>query len=75
MSDKGGVSPTERERRKNLALRRLIDEMLAQVRELNRNNGIWTPEERAQAEETLDLIMARVRTQATLPAVERTKVE
>ena len=39
-----------REQRRNAALRALIDEMLQQVRDLNRNVSVWTPEERAQAE-------------------------
>ena len=49
------------DRRSNLVLRALIDEMLERVRELNRNTGIWTGEERARAEAELDAIMARVR--------------
>ena len=48
-------------RRNNLVLRALIDEMLERVRELNRANGVWTPDERARAEAELDAIMARVR--------------
>ena len=34
-------------RRNNLVLRALIDEMLERVRELNRSNGVWTSDERA----------------------------
>ena len=49
------------ERRSNLVLRALIDEMLDRVRDLNRDNGFWTPEERARAEAELESIMARVR--------------
>ncbi|MFL5578113.1 MAG: hypothetical protein ACJ79S_19350 [Gemmatimonadaceae bacterium] len=49
------------ERRSNLVLRALIDEMLERVRELNRNTGVWTVDERAKAETELDAIMARVR--------------
>ena len=49
------------DRRNNLVLRALIDEMLERVRELNRNTGVWTGEERARAEAELDAIMARVR--------------
>ena len=48
-------------RRNNLVLRALIDEMLERVRELNRSNGVWTSDERARAEAELDAIMARVR--------------
>jgi hypothetical protein len=49
------------ERRSNLVLRALIDEMLERVRELNRNTGAWTAEERSKAEADLNAIMARVR--------------
>ena len=49
------------DRRSNLVLRALIDEMLERVRELNRNTGVWTSEERAKAEAELDGIMGRVR--------------
>jgi hypothetical protein len=49
------------ERRSNLVLRALIDEMLERVRDLNRGNGVWTPDERARAEAELESIMARVR--------------
>ena len=48
-------------RRNNLVLRALIDEMLERVRELNRVNAVWSTEERARAEAELDAIMARVR--------------
>jgi hypothetical protein len=74
MTDKTSIPEAERERRKNQALRNLIDEMLDRVRELNRNNSIWTPEERAEAEETLALIMERVRRQAVLPGTTPTNV-
>ena len=49
------------ERRSNLVLRALIDEMLEQVRELNRTTGGQDADERAKAEAQLDSIMARVR--------------
>lgn len=49
------------DRRSNLVLRALIDEMLERVRELNRNTGVWTRDERAKAELELDAIMGRVR--------------
>jgi hypothetical protein len=39
----------------------LIDEMLEQVRELNRHATAWTPEERQQAEAQLQRIMEQVR--------------
>ena len=51
---------TAKERRTNLALRRLIDEMLGRVRELS-TNAAWTPEERSQAERELDAIMQHIR--------------
>ena len=49
------------DRRSNLVLRALIDEMLERVRELNRNSGVWTVKERDKAEVELEGVMARVR--------------
>jgi hypothetical protein len=49
------------DRRSNPELRRLIEEMLERVRQMNRNIGVWSPEERARAEADLDSVMARVR--------------
>ena len=49
------------ERRRNAALRELIDELLFRVRDANQNLDFWTPEERARAEEELSTIMSRVR--------------
>ena len=49
------------ERRRNAALRELIDELLFRVRDANQHLDFWTPEERAQAEEELSTIMSRVR--------------
>ena len=48
-------------RRSNFVLRALIDEMLAQVRELDRSSDTMSPEEHAIAEQALDQLMARVR--------------
>ena len=49
------------DRRSNLVLRALIDEMLERLRELNRKAEAWTGPDRARAEAELDSIMARVR--------------
>ena len=49
------------DRRSNPELRRLIEEMLERVREMNRNVLTWSPEERARAEADLESVMARVR--------------
>ena len=49
------------ERRRNAALRELIDELLFRVREANQHLDFWTPEERAAAEQELSTIMSRVR--------------
>ena len=57
-------APPQNERRRNLALRALIDEMLFQVRGMQREHGAWTAAEREQAEEELARIMARVRAAA-----------
>jgi hypothetical protein len=53
------------ERRANLELRAVIDEMLERVRDFRRLTGAWTKEERQQAERELEAIMARVRAAAT----------
>jgi hypothetical protein len=52
------------ERRRNHALRELIDEMLASIRNAT-NRELWTPEERAQYEQELAGIMTRVRSETT----------
>lgn len=49
------------DRRSNPELRRLIEEMLERVREMNRNVLVWSQEERARAEAELESVMARVR--------------
>lgn len=54
----------DRRSRSNEVLRTLVDEMLDQVRKLSRRTPEWTPEERAQAEAELEMIMARVRREA-----------
>jgi hypothetical protein len=51
----------DQERRRNAALRELIDELLFRVRDANQRLDFWTPEERAKAEEELSTIMSRVR--------------
>ena len=61
---KAGAAPGAPERRRNAALRALIDEMLSQVRELQQENPSWTPEERSKAEAELARIMTRVRSSA-----------
>jgi hypothetical protein len=61
MNDRPRSSDIATDRRSNLVLRALIDEMLERVRELNRNAQGWTGSDRARAEAELDSIMARVR--------------
>ena len=63
--DSAEAAPDPTERRRNLALRKLIDEMLFQVRGMQRDHAAWTPEERAHAQSELDRIMGRVRQAAT----------
>lgn len=53
--------PQNEDRRSNLVLRALIDEMLERVREVNRTSAHWSADERACAEAELEAIMARVR--------------
>lgn len=62
----GGAEPNdaERERRRNLALRALVDEMLGKVRDAHRHGTLWEPGEREQMELELAEIMARVRAEA-----------
>jgi hypothetical protein len=59
-------SAAERERRRNLALRALVDEMLGKVRDASRraDTSTWEPGEREHAELVLAEIMARVREEA-----------
>ena len=65
-----GAAPAVPERRRNAALRALIDELLLQVRGAQRENEAWTPAERAEAEAALARIMSRVRTAAVAPPEE-----
>jgi hypothetical protein len=62
-----GPGPSSSERRSNLELRAVIDEMLERIRDFRRLTGAWTPDERAQAERELEGIMARIRQAATRP--------
>jgi hypothetical protein len=54
-------APREGERRANVVLRALIDEMLERVRELSRNSRNWNASEIERAEAELEALMARVR--------------
>lgn len=57
------VGAAPQERRRNAALRELVDEMLASIRAAA-NRDLWTPDERQQYESELALIMNRVRAEA-----------
>ena len=61
MTEPSSSSEIADDRRSNLVLRALIDEMLERVRELNRRAETWSGNDRARAEAELDSIMARVR--------------
>jgi hypothetical protein len=61
MTDAEPQAHTYVKRRSNFVLRALVDEMLAQVRELDGTSGSMAVEERAAAEQALDQLMARVR--------------
>ena len=61
----GRPTPTGIERRSNLVLRALVDEMLDRIREVNRNSTTWTDADLARAEAELEALMARVRKVAT----------
>lgn len=68
-SDNADSSNDEaRERRRNRALRALVDEMLGKVRDANRraSDSTWEPGERERAELALAEIMARVREEALM---------
>ena len=54
------------DRRANLVLRALIDEMLDRVRTLNSSPSTMTTDERSRAEAELESIMARVRRYSAL---------
>jgi hypothetical protein len=58
---------TTKDRRSNLDLRAVIDEMLERIRDYRVLTGAWTPEERAQAERELEAIMTRIRIATTRP--------
>lgn len=55
------ATPNFDKRRSNFVLRALIDEMLDQVRELDRHSATMPAEDRAAAELGLEQLMARVR--------------
>jgi hypothetical protein len=55
------ITEASHDRRSNPELRRLIEEMLERVRQMNRNVLVWSPDERARAEADLESVMARVR--------------
>ena len=57
------TAPAIAERRKRVALRRLVDEMLAEIRAAA-NEENWTADARAQAEADLARIMDQVRHEA-----------
>ena len=65
MSSRAGSKATTApsERRKRVALRRLIDEMLAEIRSAASEEN-WTADARAQAESDLARIMDQVRREA-----------
>ena len=60
-SSASGGRPSDR--RTNVALRELIDEMMASIRVATQGN-LWTTEERSQYESELATIMSRVRDEA-----------
>jgi ribosome recycling factor len=62
-SDMGAAAAAPAERRKRVALRRLIDEMLAEIRAAASEEN-WTQDARSQAESDLARIMDQVRREA-----------
>jgi hypothetical protein len=63
MTDTQQVSEQVLERRRRVALRALIDEMLSELRQAA-NREEWTPEARVNAEADLARIMEQVRREA-----------
>jgi len=61
MTDTQPQAPEYTRRRSNFVLRALVDEMLDQVRALDRTSATMSAEDRAVAEQELDALMARVR--------------
>ena len=61
MTDTAPQTTDYTKRRSNFVLRALIDEMLDQVRALDRRSATMTAEERELAEQELDALMVRVR--------------
>ncbi|HEY3285516.1 MAG TPA: hypothetical protein VGJ96_00185 [Gemmatimonadaceae bacterium] len=61
MTESTPQAPPFAHRRSNFILRALIDEMLEQVRGLDRHSAEMASEERVRAEQALDELMARVR--------------
>jgi hypothetical protein len=59
----GGDRDGQQDRRSNIALRELIDEMMLSIRTATQGH-LWTSEERAQYERELAMIMSRVRNEA-----------
>ena len=60
--DRAGSDQAD-DKRKNLALRLLVDEMMSTIREVVRKD-LWTDAEREAYERDLDRIMGRVRDEA-----------
>ena len=54
---------TDKEQRKRVALRLLVDEMLIQIRNTSQS-PTWSEDERSRAEQDLDRIMNQVRREA-----------
>ena len=67
LSSNAPAAPSVADRRKRVALRNLIDEMLAEIRAAA-NEENWTADARAQAEADLARIMEQVRKEAIQPA-------
>jgi hypothetical protein len=61
MTDTEPQVPQYAKRRSNFVLRALVDEMLEQVRALDRASATMSADDRAAAERELDALMARVR--------------
>ncbi len=63
------------DRRSNVELRELIDQMLQRVRDIHWNNPRWDSSERARAEADLESIMARVRRETVRSGLDETTTD
>ncbi len=65
-ADQSSTQDRPQDRRRNLALRALVDEMMTSIRGATQGH-LWTTDERSQYERELAVIMTRVRSETVAP--------